>query len=194
MPDHFRDSKFVFLANTHPAAQLDMLSQFPDRTLSVADTMDLWINTERETLLELLTKIDGLVLNDSEAILLTEDTNVVRAADKIKALGPKFVIVKKGEHGAFLIHDQGHIVLPAFPARNVVDPTGAGDSFAGGMMGHLAATGDLSRAGIHKAMAYGTIVASFNIEAFSLERLQQIDRTHVDERLGQFRKMFEIGD
>ncbi len=193
VPEDYKNSQYVFLANTHPAAQLDMLNQFPGRRLSIADTMDLWIETERESLLELLSKIDGLVLNDSEAIMLTEDSNTVRAADRILETGPKFVVVKKGEHGAFLVHQDGHVVLPAFPARNVVDPTGAGDSFAGGMMGCLAATGDLSIDGLRQAMAYGTIVASFNIESFSLTRLTEIERGHIDERLEQFRQMTVIG-
>ncbi len=192
VPHQYRNSEYVFLANTHPGGQLDLLGNFPNRKLAVADTMDLWIETERPTLLALLKQIDGLVLNDSEAIMLTEETNLVRAADAILALGPKFVVIKKGEHGSLLVHADGEIVLPAFPARDVIDPTGAGDSFAGGMMGHLAATGDLSLAGLRQAMAYGTIVASYNIEAFSLERLKQIDRSHLDERFGAYRGMMNV--
>lgn len=192
VPHQFRDSQYVFLANTHPGGQLDLLGNFPKRKLAVADTMDLWIETERPTLLKLLTQIDGLVLNDSEAIMLTEQTNLIRAADAILKLGPKFVVIKKGEHGSMLVHRDGEIVLPAFPARLVVDPTGAGDSFAGGMMGHLAATGDLSLAGLRQAMAYGTIVASFNIEAFSLERLKQIERSHLDQRFAKYRGMMNV--
>jgi sugar/nucleoside kinase (ribokinase family) len=192
VPHHYRDSEYVFLANSHPANQLDLLLNFPNRKLAVADTMDLWIETQRPALLELLPKLDGLVLNDSEAIMLTEELNIVRAADRILDLGVNFVVVKKGEHGALLVHRQGEIVLPAFPARQVVDPTGAGDSFAGGMMGCLAATGDLSLKGLRRAMAYGTVVASYNIEAFSLERLKQIERKHLDDRLATFKAMFEI--
>lgn len=194
VPDTYKDSEYIFLANTHPAAQVAMLDQFPGRKLCVADTMDLWIETEREGLINMIEKVDGLVLNDSEAIMLTEDSNSVRAADKILEIGPKFVIVKKGEHGAFLVHQEGHVVLPAFPARKVVDPTGAGDSFAGGMMGYLAASGDLSINGLRKAMAYGTIVASFNIESFSLQRLTEITREDIEARLKQFRAMTEIGE
>lgn len=193
VPGHYRDSRHVFLANTHPAGQLELLASFPDRALAVADTMDLWIETERPTLLELLKQIDGLVLNDSEAIMLTEQPNVVRAADAILNLGPRFVVIKKGEHGAILRHTHGQAVLPAYPARDVVDPTGAGDSFAGGMMGYLAAAGDYSIEGLRRAMAYGTMVASFNIEAFSLDRLKEIRRDHVDQRLGEYRKMLDIG-
>ena len=194
VPDHYRDSRHIFLANTHPAAQLELLASFPDRALAVADTMDLWIETERPTLLKLLKQIDGLVLNDSEAIMLTEQSNLVRAAEEIITLGPKFVVIKKGEHGAMLRHAQGHALLPAYPARDVVDPTGAGDSFAGGMMGYLADTRDYSIAGLRRAMAYGTMVASYNIEAFSLDRLQQVNRSHLDERLDQYRGMIHIDE
>ncbi len=192
VPDHYRDSKHIFLANTHPAGQLELLAKFPDRALAVADTMDLWIETERHTLVKLLGQIDGLVLNDAEALMLTEEPTVVRAADKILELGPKFVVVKKGEHGALLRHAHGHAVLPGYPAREVVDPTGAGDSFAGGMMGYLAATRDYSLGGLRRAMAYGTMVASYNIEAFSLDRMRQITRVDLDQRLEAFRAMLHI--
>ena len=193
VPHHYRDSQFVFLANTHPAGQLDLLGNFPKRSLAVADTMDLWIETERPTLLKLLKQIDGLVLNDSEAFMLTEESNLIKAADHILTMGPKFVVVKKGEHGSLLIHKDGEIVLPAYPARAVIDPTGAGDSFAGGMMGFLSATGDLSLGGLRQAMAYGTIIASYNIEAFSLDRMKQIARKDVDQRFASYRAMFDFG-
>jgi len=189
IPEAYRDSKYVFLANTHPAGQLALLKEFPDHTLVVADTMDLWIETERPILLDLLKQIDGLVLNDSEATMLTEESNIVNAADAILKLGPKFVVIKKGEHGALLRHADGHAVLPAYPAANVVDPTGAGDSFAGGMMGSLAASGELSLPSLTKAMACGTVVASYLIEAFSLTKLQEIDRATIDARLNEYRAM-----
>ena len=189
VPDHYRDSRHVFLANTHPAGQLELLENFPNRSLAVADTMDLWIETERPTLLRLLSQIDGLVLNDSEAIMLTEQTNLVQAADAILNLGPRFVVIKKGEHGVLLRHEHGMAVLPAYPVRHVVDPTGAGDSFAGGMMGHLAAVGDHSIQTLRQALAFGTMVASFNIEAFSLDRLKQIGRHDVDDRHNAYRDM-----
>ena len=193
VPAHYCDSEYVFLANTHPAGQLELLDQFPKRRLAVADTMDLWINNERPTLMKLLKRVDGLVLNNDEAEQLAGDSNVVRAAEKITAMGPKFVVVKKGEHGALIEHGGVKVVLPAYPATKVVDPTGAGDSFAGGMMGYLAATGNLSLPALRTAMAYGTVVASFNIEAFSLGRLTEITRADVDKRLAEYRKMLEIG-
>ena len=193
VPEQYRDSKYIFLANTHPAGQLALLDQFPSRKLVVADTMDLWIETERDLLMQLLSRVDGFVLNDSEAKMLTEENNVIRAADKVLAMGPKFVIVKKGEHGAILRHRQGTGVLPAYPAHNVVDPTGAGDSFASGMMGYLASIDDVSLPAIRRAMAYGTVVASFTIEKFSTQRLAEIDRSQIDQRLETFGGHLNIG-
>ena len=192
VPDTYRDSRYIFLANTHPAGQLELLDQFPDRQLAVADTMDLWINTERQTLMQLLTRIDGLVLNNDEAEQLTDEPNLIRAAEKIVAMGPKFVVVKKGEHGALIEHTGAKVVLPAYPARDVVDPTGAGDCFAGGFMGYLAAAEDMSIDSLRKAIAYGTITASFNIESFSLDRLTQISRVDIDRRLAEYCRMLRI--
>ncbi len=193
VPAHYRDSKYIFLANTHPAGQLALLDQFPDRKLVVADTMDLWIETERKLLMELLSRIDGFVLNDSEAKMLTGENNIIRAADRVLAMGPKFVIIKKGEHGAILRHRQGTGVLPAFPAHTVVDPTGAGDSFASGMMGYLSSVNDTSLPAIKRAMAYGTVVASYTIEKFSTQRLAEIDRSDIDQRLREFAGHLDIG-
>jgi sugar/nucleoside kinase (ribokinase family) len=199
VPEHYKDSKYVFLANTHPAGQLALREQFPQSKLVVADTMDLWIDTEPDLLKDLLTKIDGFVLNDSEAKQLTGESNVIKAADAVLAMGPTFVIVKKGEHGAILRHkasgsqDIGTGVLPAFPSDQVIDPTGAGDSFASGMMGYLSAADDISIDSIKRAMAYGTVVASYTIEKFSTQRLSEIDRSHIDARLETFGSHLDIG-
>ncbi len=186
VPESYRDSRNVFLANTHPAGQLALLEQFPGARLIVADTMDLWINTANDELNTLLSKIHGLVLNDSEAALLTGESNMVAASHKIIDLGPKFVVIKKGEHGCLLNHKGSMGVLHAYPALHVVDPTGAGDSFAGGMMGYLANCDDIDERAIRRALAYGTIVASFNIEAFSLQRLTEISRHDIDQRLDEY--------
>ncbi len=193
VPDHYRDSKYIFLANTHPAGQLELLDQFPDRKLVVADTMDLWIDTEPGLLKQLLGKVDGFVLNDSEAKQLTGESNVIKAADAVLAMGPRFVVVKKGEHGAILRHQDGTGVLPAYPADAVIDPTGAGDSFASGMMGYLASVDDVSINAIRRAMAYGTVVASYTIEKFSTDRLAEIERSHIDQRLDEFAGHLDIG-
>ncbi len=186
VPQRFRDSRYIFLANTHPSGQMELLKSFPDASLVVADTMDLWINNARPELETLLRHIDGLVLNDSEATLLTGQTNMVAASNAIIEMGPKFVVIKKGEHGCLLNHTDGLAVLHAYPALNVVDPTGAGDSFAGGMMGYLASTGRVDLPAIKRALAYGTIVASYTIESFSLERLREIGRREIDQRLAEF--------
>src|SRR5258708_1442169 len=151
----FRQSKFLFLANGAPSLQLKVLDQVGAAVLTVADTMDLWININREELGQLLQRIDGLVLNDSEARLLTDDENLVRAGHKVRSLGPKFVIIKKGEHGAMFFSEHETYVMPAFPTSEVVDPTGAGDSFAGGMMGYLAERGNFESRTLKEAMAYG---------------------------------------
>lgn len=186
VPPQFRDSKYVFLANTHPSAQMELRKSFPNAKLVVADTMDLWINTALDELKALLQQIDGLVLNDSEAKLITGESNMVLASRKIVAMGPKFVIIKKGEHGAMLQHTDGVSVMHAFPAATVVDPTGAGDSFAGGFMGYLAQVDRPDLKAIKTAMAYGTIVASYNIESFTLNRLKEISRKDIDRRLAEY--------
>lgn len=192
VPASYTDSQYVFLANTHPGAQMGLRAQFPNAKLVVADTMDLWIETAQDLLKELLKQIDGLVLNDSEAHLLTGETNIVKAGEAILALGPKFVVIKKGEHGAFLLHEDGAVALPAYPAREVIDPTGAGDTFGGGFMGYLAASGDLSFENLKKAMAAGTVVASYNIEQFSLGRLLEIGQPELEARHAEYAAMLSI--
>jgi cytidine kinase len=187
IPQEFLDSQFVFLANTHPALQIDALAKLPSVKLSVADTMNLWIQTERQHLEKLLGKIDGLVLNDGEARLLTGQKNLIVAAREVMKMGPKFVVIKKGEHGCMLVNKTDTFVLPAYPADKVVDPTGAGDSFAGGMMGYLATQGSLTGATIKRALAFGTVVASFTISDFSLAGLAAATRDQIDERWEKFK-------
>ncbi len=198
IPEAYKDSQYVFLANTQPAVQLRMLDNLPSRKLVVADTMDLWIKIARKELGELLGRIDGLVLNYDEAELLTGKVNSVAAARHVLTLGPKFVVVKKGEHGCLLVHREGIAALPAYPAEKVIDPTGAGDSFAGGMMGHLAAHPDhkgnasISFKALREALAHGTVVASFNIESFSLDRLAKLTRAELDKRYDEFVSMVRV--
>ncbi|HVX13901.1 MAG TPA: PfkB family carbohydrate kinase [Pirellulales bacterium] len=189
LPEPFRSSRFLFLANGSPVLQQRVLDQVPDAALVVADTMDLWINIQRDELLKLLKRLDGIVLNDSEAKLLTDEENLVRAGQKVRELGPKFVVIKKGEHGAMFFGSDEVYVMPAYPTPRVIDPTGAGDSFAGGMMGYLAECGRFDPPTLKKALAYGTVVASFNVEDFSLQRMRQIARSDVDQRLEEYRRM-----
>lgn len=192
IPEHFRRCRFVFLANGSPTIQMGVLEQVPGADLTVADTMDFYINTERPALMELLKRIDGLVLNDSEAKLLTGDDNLVRAGRHICDLGPSFVIVKKGEHGAMFFSKHETYVLPAYPTPNVLDPTGAGDSFAGGMMGYLAEQGNFEPKTLKEAMAYGTLMASFTVEDFSLDRLKRLNRADLEHRLTEYRRMLSF--
>lgn len=192
LPDAFRRTPFLFLANGSPRIQARVLDQATGAQLAVADTMDLWIREEREELLELLKRIDGLVLNDSEAKLLTEQENLVKAGQDVCRLGPRFVVIKKGEHGAMFFSKYERYVLPAYPTENVVDPTGAGDSFAGGMMGYLAQQGQFDATTLKKAMAYGILVASFTVEAFSLDGLENLTRDDLEFRLSEYRKMLSF--
>ena len=168
---------------------MKVLEQVHLPQLVVADTMDLWITEMKDELLALMKKIDGLVLNDSEAKLLTGEENLIKAAEKIVEMGPSFVIIKKGEHGAMLYSQDGAYVMPAFPTGDVKDPTGAGDSFAGGMMGFLAHRNQADTETLKQALVYGTIVASFNVEDFSLEQMKRIEREQIDERYSQYRQM-----
>jgi sugar/nucleoside kinase (ribokinase family) len=188
LPESYLDSQYVFLANTHPALQQDMLGRLKHAKLSVADTMNLWIQTERDELAKLLGMIDGLVLNDGEARLLTERDNLIDAAHDVLKMGPKFVVIKKGEHGCLLASDRGLFVLPAYPTAQVIDPTGAGDSFAAGMMGYLASQGGGNPASVKRALAYGTVVASYTISDFSLDGLRGTDRAQIDDRYEHFKQ------
>ena len=187
-----QDCRFLFLGNASPVVQLNVLKQAKNAEFTVADTMDLWINIQRDELGELLKKIDGLVLNDAEAKLLAEDENLVRAGHAIRAMGPKFVVIKKGEHGAMFFSEHEMYVMPAFPTEKVLDPTGAGDSFAGGMMGHLAALGRFDPQALKEALAYGTVTASFTVEDFSLDQLEKLDRSMVDQRFKDYRQMLSF--
>jgi cytidine kinase len=187
IPENFKDSRYVFLANTHPALQQEMLCCLSAPKLIVADTMNLWIQTEQQELRKLLKQIHGLVLNDGEARLLTGKKNLIDAARDVLKMGPKFVVIKKGEHGCLMCSERDTFVLPAFPAQKVVDPTGAGDSFAGGMMGYLATQGTFSPATIKRALAFGTVVASYTIADFSLGGLKATDRDQIDDRWHEFK-------
>jgi sugar/nucleoside kinase (ribokinase family) len=189
LPEAYKKCPFIFLANGSPTLQHKVLDQIDGAHLTVADTMDLWINTERDALVELLKRIDGLVLNDSEALLLTGEKNLVKAGHAVREMGPKFVVIKKGEHGAMFFSQYETYVLPAYPTENVVDPTGAGDTFAGGMMGYLAKEGKFDPKTLKEAMGYGILAASFNVEGFSLDRLKEIDHDDLAKRMKQYKQM-----
>ncbi len=192
LPERYRDCRFVFLANGSPTVQLQVLDQLPGARLTVADTMDLWIQIQRDELLELLRRIDGLVLNDSEAKLLTGEENLVRAGHRVREMGPRFVVIKKGEHGAMFFSEHETYVMPAYPTPDVIDPTGAGDSFAGGMMGYLCEQDNFEPATLKAAMAYGTITASFTVQDFSLDGLKRIERPDIERRMEEYRRMMSF--
>lgn len=189
---HFKTNpEFLFLANIDPVLQAHVLGQVgkPKAKFVACDTMNFWIDKKRKELLHVLKHVDGLVINDGEARQLAEETNLIRAAQKIRSWGPGKVIIKKGEHGALVFDDGKFFALPAFPLETVFDPTGAGDSFAGALMGYLARTGDVSFENLKRAVAYGAVVASFTVEKFSLDRLRTLDNRQIEERLEIFRKI-----
>jgi len=187
LPPEYLDAEWVFLANIHPALQRAVLEQTRAPRFSAMDTMNFWIDGERAELEKTLSRVAGLVINDEEARQLTGVSNLLGAADAIRALGPTTVIVKRGEHGALLFDDAGVFAAPAFPLREVQDPTGAGDSFAGGFMGALASGGSLAADAMRRAVIYGSVLASFCVERFSLDRFRTLTRDEIDARFEQFR-------
>ncbi len=192
IPPQFADSEYVFLAATHPKLQQDLVGQLKQPKLIVADTRNLWITNERAALLETLGMVHGAVLNDAEARLLTDEHNLVLAGRRIIEWGPRFVVIKKGENGVMLVTADTVAVLPAYPTTQVKDPTGAGDSFAGGMMGYLSTQRDLSTASLKLALAYGTMAASLAIEDFSLRRIEGVSLDEVNRRLAEYREMLSL--
>jgi sugar/nucleoside kinase (ribokinase family) len=189
IPEQFRTAPFVFLGNIDPRLQLDVLGQVRSPTLVACDTMNFWIESRRPDLLQLLERVDMITLNDGEARQLTEKANLVHAARWILAHGPKYVIIKKGEHGAFMFTKDTVFFAPAYPLEQVFDPTGAGDSFAGGFIGYLAQTGDLSENTMRRAVVYGSAMGSFAVEQFSNTRLLELTRRDLDRRVEEFRRL-----
>jgi len=183
IPERLRRSPFVLLGNIHPDLQRHVLEQMDGSVLVAADTMNLWIDTANDSLKELIGSVDLLFLNDTEARMLTGEVNLTLAADRIHEMGPEIVMVKRGEHGASL-HYRGDVMfIPPYPARKVFDPTGAGDSFAGGMIGRLASSGEVNRRTLREAALYGTVMASFSIEEFGPEHVARVSGTDLTERL-----------
>jgi sugar/nucleoside kinase (ribokinase family) len=187
VPDSYQGSEFLMLGNLMPKIQLDVINQMKKRPrLIVMDTMNFWMDTAMDDLKEVLKKIDVLLVNDGEARQLSEEVSLVKAARKIMGMGPKFLIIKKGEHGALLFHENHVFFAPALPLEEVFDPTGAGDTFAGGFIGHLAKTKDISFDNMKTAIIVGSAMASFCVEKFGPERLKEITKTDIDDRLGEF--------
>jgi sugar/nucleoside kinase (ribokinase family) len=189
IPTQFKSAPFVFLGNIDPRLQLDVLKQVNRPKLVACDTMNFWIESRRPDIVELIKHVDLITLNDGEARQLTDCANLVKAARWIMAHGPRMVIIKKGEHGAFLFKDRSIFFAPAYPLEEVFDPTGAGDSFAGGFMGYLARTGDLSDANLRRAVVYGSAMGSFAVEKFSVQRLLEITPADIAARVAEFRQL-----
>jgi sugar/nucleoside kinase (ribokinase family) len=186
LPESYRDAEYVFLGNIDPVMQLEVLNQIRRMKLVVCDTMDHWIRESAADLRKVLQRIEMLVLNDSEARLLSGYNNIVQAARAILRMGPKMVLIKRGEYGVLQFSDSTVFATPAYPLEEVFDPTGAGDSFAGGFMGQLARSGDLSQGGLRRAIVYGSVVASFTVEDFGVKRLTDLSLPQIEERYQRF--------
>ncbi len=192
LPESYRDTKYVFLANINPELQMDVLKQVSDTELVVCDTMNLWISDRKAELLDTIKHVDIFVLNDAEARQLTGEANLNKAAKTILDYGPDRVIIKKGEHGAVTFTKSSYFSSPAYPLESISDPTGAGDTFAGGFFGYLASTGDLSESNVRKAIVYGTVMASFNVEDFSLDRQRSLTKAEIESRFAEMRAMTQF--
>jgi len=186
LPERYRDAEYVFLGNIDPAMQIEVLNQIRRMKLVVCDTMDHWIRESAGNLQKVLKRIEILVINDSEARLLSGQSNVVRAARAILKMGPKVVLIKRGEYGVLQFSDSQVFATPAYPLEEVFDPTGAGDSFAGGFLGQLARSADASQRGIRRAIVYGSVVASFAVEDFGVKRLTTASLPDIEERFERF--------
>jgi len=192
LPEGCRTAPYVLLANIAPALQHHVLDQMRRPKFVVADTMDLWLNIALDDLIRLLKRLDGFVLNDSEARQLTGEDNLLAALKKVHRLGPRYVVIKLGSHGSVLSIPEGLFLCPAYPLRSVVDPTGAGDSFVGGMMGCLAASRGPVEKHLRRAMLYGSVVASFCCEGFGLQRTAKLTRAEIETRYSELREMVRV--
>lgn len=189
IPEKYRKSRYVCLGNIDPILQMKVLEQMTDPQFVVCDTMNLWINTMKDDLLKLLKKVTVLIINDSEARLLTEEPNLIKAAKMIRELGPEILIIKKGEHGALLFTNETIFSAPAYPMEIIFDPTGAGDSFAGGFIGYLHKSRDLSPENIRRAVIYGSAMASFCVEKFSTKGLEELSHLQIQDRFREFKNL-----
>jgi len=192
LPEDYREAPYLFLGNIHPALQLHVLEQVRNPRFILIDTMDLWINIDKQNLTKVIGKCHMLTLNESEAQLFTGEHTLNKAAQHLLELGPEYVLIKKGGNGSMLFTKKDIFLLHAYPLESFKDPTGAGDTFAGGLMGALAASGQTDKEAIRQAMVYGSIVASFGVEEFSLDRLKQLDRDKIELRVEEFKGMCKL--
>jgi len=194
IPEAYRSPDLLFLGNIDPELQLDVLQKLSRPPLVACDTMNFWINGKRDALWRVLEQVDILIVNDGEARALGEDTNLVKVAQKILARGPKHLIIKRGEYGVLMFNEKQVFGAPAFPLEDVRDPTGAGDTFAGGFLGYLTATGNRSVEAFKQAIIFGSVMASFAVEAFSLDRLRILDYKEIQERFRAFKRLTHFED
>ena len=193
VPENFKEADVVMLGNLHPNTQMSVIDQMEKRPkLIVLDTMNFWMDNALEELTNVIKHIDVITINDEEARQLTHEYSLVKAAEKIQEMGPKYVVIKKGEHGALLFHKEHIFFAPALPLEEVFDPTGAGDTFAGGFAGYLAASENISFSNLKNAVIHGSNLASFSVERFGTERMKNLDKTEVNDRLLQFKKLTQF--
>jgi sugar/nucleoside kinase (ribokinase family) len=192
LPDSYREAEYVFLANIDPELQLEVLEQVKNPQLVACDTMNFWIAGKREALIRTLSRVDTLVINEAEVRQLAEEPNLVKAAAVVRGFGPKTLVVKRGEYGVLMFGEHSIFSAPAYPLEAVFDPTGAGDTFAGGLIGYLAATRNLDEANLRKAIVFGTVMASFTVEQFSLDRLRELDYREIEDRYRRIRLLTEF--
>ena len=189
VPDIYRKSEFVYLANNDPDQNTALIKEFDNVKFSMCDTIDFWISTKRSSVIKMFKQVDAVVINDEEARLLTKEFNLIKCAKKIMNYGPKYVIIKKGEHGSLLFFEDLIFSSPAVSLENVVDPTGAGDSFAGAMMGYLTSKKKTNLASIKKSVVFGNVMGSFAVEGYGTERLLRVKKSDIKKRISQYEKM-----
>ncbi|BDV42333.1 adenosine kinase [Geotalea uraniireducens] len=192
IPVEYRETEFLFLANIDPELQMDVLKQVGRPRVIACDTMNFWISSKPEALKQVIALVDILIINEGEARQLTKEVNLVKAARQLLALGVKTLVIKRGEYGVLMFSGETVFAVPAYPLEDVFDPTGAGDTFAGGFMGYLANTGDMSEAGIRQAIIFGSVMASFNVEDFSLERMKRLTYPEIEERYRSFKALTQF--
>jgi len=189
VPEEYKKSKFVYLANNDPEQNISLIKEFNDVKFSMCDTIDFWINTKRSSVIKMFKEVDAVVINDEEAKLLTKEFNLIKCAKKIMDWGTKYVIIKKAEHGSLLFFEDVIFPSPGFPLENIVDPTGAGDSFAGAMIGYLASKKKTDLSSIKKSIIYGNVMGSFTVQKYGLEGLLKLTKSDIMKRVKQYEKM-----
>ena len=194
LPDNYRDAEYVFLANIDPELQLEVLQQIKNPKLVACDTMNFWIEGKRAELIKTLSRVDILLINEAEVRQLADEPNLLKAAEIVRSFGPKILVVKQGEYGVLMFGEGSIFSAPAFPLDEVFDPTGAGDTFAGGFIGYLAATDNLDEQNLRKATVFGTVMASFTVEKFSLDRLRDIEYSEISDRYKKIKLLTEFAD